>query len=190
VQARTNLEAEEADGLHDRSRATNSTRRAVEGGEEAVACGVDFVPAEAPELATHGRVVLFEQVAPPAVGELGRACCRTGEVGEKDRCKHTIRRRGLALAGEELTDLRESVVGREPQHVIVPRQLDVACSRNRFGQEAPVLDVTNLVSRRMDDQRRHVDRRSDLSHVDVERLRMKASAAPGVLEWTCTRDHH
>ena len=70
VQAGADLEAELAHRLGDRAGAADRPGRAVEGGEEAVAGGVDLLAAEPDQLAPDERVVALEQVAPAPVAEL------------------------------------------------------------------------------------------------------------------------
>ena len=54
----------------DRARTVDRPRRPVEGGEEAVAGGVQLLAPEPRELAAHSRVVALEQLAPGLVAEL------------------------------------------------------------------------------------------------------------------------
>src|SRR5437867_1743410 len=56
---------------------------AVEGGQEAVACGLDLVPAKAVELPSDGVVVLFQEPAPAQVTQLGRPFGRADDVREE-----------------------------------------------------------------------------------------------------------
>ena len=64
------LEAERAHAGADRARGADGPGGAVEGGQEAVARGVDLAPAEPRELLAHQRVVRLEQVAPAPVAQL------------------------------------------------------------------------------------------------------------------------
>src|SRR5918912_3540752 len=65
------LEPEAAHAVADRARGADRACGPVEGGEEAVAGGVDLAPAVARELAADGGLVRLEQLAPAPVAELG-----------------------------------------------------------------------------------------------------------------------
>jgi hypothetical protein len=71
--SRADLDAERAHRIADRTRAADRSGRAVEGREEAVAGGVDFVAAEPRELAPNLGMVRLQEVAPGAVSQLGRS---------------------------------------------------------------------------------------------------------------------
>jgi hypothetical protein len=60
-------QAEWLDARDDRLRGADGAGRPVEGGEEAVACGVALLAAEACELPADERVALREQISPAAV---------------------------------------------------------------------------------------------------------------------------
>src|SRR5581483_1689907 len=64
VQTGAHVQAELLHLPRDRLRAAHAARRAIEGGEVAVARSVDLAPAMAPELTAHNAVELLE-VAPP-----------------------------------------------------------------------------------------------------------------------------
>src|SRR5439155_12747027 len=63
VQARTDGQAEIADGVDDRGRTPDCAGGTVERGEEAVAGRVEFPAAEAQQLAANERVMALEQIA-------------------------------------------------------------------------------------------------------------------------------
>src|ERR1700722_7333635 len=83
----------------------SALRRAREGGQEAVADGLDLAPAKARELIAHVAVVLGQQVAPAPVADPGRVRGRVDDVGEH-HCQQSAHRLAAAAdAGEELLDL-------------------------------------------------------------------------------------
>jgi hypothetical protein len=65
--------------------------RAVERGEEAVACGVPLLAAKARELPADESVVLREQISPVAVTEIGSPLDRPDDVGEEQCGEDTLR---------------------------------------------------------------------------------------------------
>ena len=69
VEPRAHVQAEGRDGVADRAGAAHRARRAIEGGEEAVAGGVDLATAVTFELAADHAVVRL-QVAPRPIAEL------------------------------------------------------------------------------------------------------------------------
>src|SRR5689334_22001724 len=81
VRAGANLEAELAHLLRHRAGAAHGARRAVEGGEEAVARGVDLAAAKPCELAAHEPVVVLQELAPAAVAERARLLRGTHDIG-------------------------------------------------------------------------------------------------------------
>jgi hypothetical protein len=95
VQACTNLEPDVAVGLDDRLRAPYSARRAVEGCEKPVACGVQLTASELRQLSSHEGVVPLEQLAPAAVTQFDRSFGGTDDVGEEDGGEHSLRLRRL-----------------------------------------------------------------------------------------------
>src|SRR5205085_6553659 len=71
VESCAQLEPEAPHAVADRAGGADRPRRPVEGGEEAVAGGVDLPSAVARELAADGNLVRLEQLAPAAIAELG-----------------------------------------------------------------------------------------------------------------------
>ena len=67
VEPCAHLDPERQDGALNRTCAANRAGRAVERGEEAIACRVDLPSAEAREFFPYGAVVCFQQVAPPPI---------------------------------------------------------------------------------------------------------------------------
>src|SRR3972149_2881901 len=68
---RPDLQAQAAHLLQDRPRTPDGAGRPVEGGQEAVAGGVDLAPPEPRELLADDSVVGVEQVSPPPVAPRG-----------------------------------------------------------------------------------------------------------------------
>ena len=71
VESRADVEAEGTHRLDDRLRAPYARAGPVECREEPVARCVDLAAIEARELAADGRVVLFDEIAPAPIAELG-----------------------------------------------------------------------------------------------------------------------
>src|SRR5204863_2275452 len=111
VQAGPDLDAEVGYGIADRTCATDGPRRAVEGGEEAVPSRVDLQAAEPLEEPPDVRVMVLQQVTPPAVAELSGPVRGADDVGEQDRGQAPVGYRGPARPGEELLDLIKGRVG-------------------------------------------------------------------------------
>ena len=181
-----------ADRIDDRLCAADRARGPVEGREEPVARGIDLAPVEAGELASHRGMVLLEQVAPAPVAELGGLLGRADEIGEQHRRQHAIGRPPprVARSGTRGSP-RRVVIGIEPGTWSSPGSSTYFAPGIRRARIAGVLDVADLVVRRVDDQRRHVDRRHDVADVDVEghaheRLRTRPACARG----RCTRPRH
>src|SRR6266852_5110511 len=59
------------------------------------------------ELAAHELVMAREELAPPLVAEPHRGLGRAHEIGEDDRCEHTVGYMGRPHTGQELLDLAE-----------------------------------------------------------------------------------
>src|SRR5438552_3801789 len=95
MQAGAHLEPELLYRLGDRAGATDRAGRAVEGGEEAVACGVELGPAKANQLAPDQGVMLRKQLAPAGIAKLSGPRRRADDVGEEDGRKHAVRLRLL-----------------------------------------------------------------------------------------------
>lgn len=127
-------------------------------------------------------MVLLEQIPPAPITQGRRRLRRPDEVREEDGRKHPIGCRGFACPREELANLGDHPVGIEPRNVVAPGKLDVPRTGDGSGQEACVLHVTDAILDRMDDQRRHVDRRRDVTNVDLvshSRERFPGGLAPG-----------
>src|SRR5207302_9993767 len=72
VQSCTDFEPKRTERFRNRVGTADRSDGAVEGGEESVAGGVDFSPAEATEVSTDERVVLLHECAPAGVAKLGK----------------------------------------------------------------------------------------------------------------------
>ena len=153
---------------HHRERAPDRPRRAVEGGEHAVAGAADRAPAVDGDLLVDDAVVAGDQVVPAPVAEPRRVLGRADDVGEHDRRQDPVRIADAARAGDELLDLVEQRVRvADEVDVVVAGQLDVARARYVLGQVAGVGDVDQAVAAAVHDQRRDPDRRKHRAHVDA-----------------------
>ena len=73
-----------------------SRGRAVEGGEEAVACGIDLVAAKTEKLAADEVVVTLQELAPGAVAERGQLLASAHDaVGEQNGGQSAVQARTL-----------------------------------------------------------------------------------------------
>jgi hypothetical protein len=133
--------------LADGSRTADRPRRAVEGGQEAVAHRLDLAAAVELELAADDRVVALEQLAPARVPERGGARRGVHDVREQHRRKHPVGLADAARAGEEALCLVEDRVGvlREVG-VVAPLQLDEARSRDHVCQVTAAADRDPVVA--------------------------------------------
>src|SRR4029453_2452462 len=100
-----------------------------EAGEEPVPGRVQLTSAKTDELSADERVVLFEQLAPTPVSELGCLRCRSDDVREEDGRKRAV---GLALLpasrlpdlGDEVLDFCRDRFATPNREVADPRHLD------------------------------------------------------------------
>src|SRR5439155_16857240 len=106
VKPGAHLEPELTDCIADRAGAPNRPSRAVEACEEAVACCVEFAPAEPIKLATDHHVVRGEKLRPAVVAEVGRLSGRADDVREEDGTQHRFRLGLSPRTGEEALRLR------------------------------------------------------------------------------------
>src|SRR5213076_154745 len=122
VHARADLDLEVLDGIRDRSRATDGSRRPVEGCKEAIARDVDLAASVASEEASHERVVTVKERSPPAVSELGRLLRRPDDVCEHHGCQYSFEL-GLLLANvreEPLHRVQHAVGAVRPEVEVGP----------------------------------------------------------------------
>src|SRR5580704_10949923 len=78
------VEVERSKGVSDRLGTFDGAPGAVEGGHEAIADGVDFTAAEAPDLSTHALVMAVKEISPSAIAQPGRPVRGTHDVSEQD----------------------------------------------------------------------------------------------------------
>ena len=98
VQPDADRQAQLAQLLDDVAAAADRPRRAVEGGQEAVADGLDLAPAPAAQLVADDPVVVLELGAPAPVAQPGQVLGRADDVGEHDRGQHAVDRRPPSAA--------------------------------------------------------------------------------------------
>ena len=104
------VETDRPDGVDDRCRAADGSRRPVEGHEEAVPRGVDLPPAEPLELAPDHGIEAREQVGPAPVAQLRRALRGPDDVDEHDGREDAVHLAAIAHPGQELLDLLDRAV--------------------------------------------------------------------------------
>lgn len=85
VHARPNGHSQSANSVDDLARTGHRPGRTVEGGEEAVSCGVDLATSGALKRATNDRVVLRQQFPPGPVAQCGGTLRGTDDVREQHR---------------------------------------------------------------------------------------------------------
>ena len=147
--------------------APDAARRAVERRKEAIAGGVDLAAAVAGEDVADGRVVALQQRAPLAVAELLCSFRRADDIGEEHGRQDLLGLRRLPEAGEKLARLRNHLIcDVEPGDVIPPLELDESSTRNLLGQPAPLPERHDGIGRCVQNERGHVDRRSDVADID------------------------
>jgi hypothetical protein len=101
MKAGANLKSERLDRIRDGAGALHSTGRPIEGGEEAVAGGVDLAPAETNEIAPYRGVMVVQKFVPAPVAQVGCLFGGANNVGEEHRGKYAVRLVNRADAGEE-----------------------------------------------------------------------------------------
>ena len=122
-------------------RAADSTRGAVEGGEEAVSRSVPLLAPESGELAPDDGVVCLQKVPPGAVAEFSGALCGADDVREEHGRQHRFRDERHLLAGDEPRDLRRDLRGEKDPPVVVSRDSDCSRAGDRAGDGAPGLSM-------------------------------------------------
>src|SRR5207253_7617752 len=103
------------------------------------------------ELPADELVVALDELAPPAVPELGGAAGRVDDVGEHDGRQHPVRLALRARTGEELHDLVENLVGVDKECVVRARQLDELRFRDQSRERAAPRKRRDTVVRSMKD---------------------------------------
>ena len=112
--------------------------------------------------------MLREQSRPLLVAELPGPVGRADDVGEEDGCEHLLGLRRLAKSRQEIPHLGDDLVGDvEPGHVVLARQLDEAGSLDLLGEPASLFVGDDRILGRVEDERRHVDRRRHVANVDL-----------------------
>jgi hypothetical protein len=161
VDSSADAEVELLRTAQDRPRTRHRTRGAVETAEEAVARGVDLLPAEAREVSPHILVVAGEQVSPCPVAERGCSLRGADEVGQQNRREDGVGDPIGLLTFNECPRLTGDVLER----------LDEGVRRQRDGSgiEDAASDVDHLISlrRAVEYQGRHADAREHISKVGL-----------------------
>ena len=125
MKPRAHLEAEFAYPFGDCAGTADCPHGAIERREEAIACGIDFAPAELIELSANQRMMTSNQFVPAVVPELRSAFSGPNNVREQDGCQHRL---GLGFKPDvayEAARLLRHVVD-EPDRLISVRQLESA----------------------------------------------------------------
>jgi hypothetical protein len=91
--------------------AADRATRPVEGGQEAIAGGVDLASTEPCQVPAHDRVVLVEERAPAGVTECGGSRGGIHDVGEENGGELSVRIWRGSSSGEELLDLAHDLIG-------------------------------------------------------------------------------
>lgn len=151
-------------------------RRAVEGGEEAVAGPLHLAAAVEAELAADDRVMALEQLAPVAIAELRGAGGRADDVGERHGREHAVVLARRPGPGEELLDLVDDRVGvAEHRQVVGALELHQPRVRDPLGHVPGSLDGCDPLGGAVQDQGRDVHHSQDVADVDLgERLQHPA----------------
>jgi len=101
VNRRAHTESQVGEPLVELKRASERPGGRIERGEDAVAGGLHEVAAEPFDRSPRDSVVTIQELTPPSVAESGGASGRIHDIGEQDRCQHTIR----VLRGLQRLDL-------------------------------------------------------------------------------------
>jgi triosephosphate isomerase (TIM) len=165
VEPGTHLDPQRRHGVHDRARAADAARRAVERREEAVAGGIELAAAVAGEAAADCSVVLCDELGPVPVAELCLAGRRVDDVREEDGREHAVELRllveQLVCEGLDRVDVRVGALLHHGRlgagHRLPPRAGDQR--RKRAGL---VLHRTDAAAQ---DERRHADRAEHVADV-------------------------
>src|SRR5262245_9283051 len=114
------------DRLSYRTGTSDRSRWAVESRKEAIARGLNLLPAISLKFLTRESVIGLEECPPRAISQPCRVLGRPYDVGEKHRGEHTIELRGRPHARQELLDLVEGAVDvADVEEVVVAGKLDV-----------------------------------------------------------------
>ena len=160
VDADSYVEAESAGVVADRETTANGTGRAVEDGEEAVACDVDLAPAKASQQGSDAPVVRCDQVSPCPVAHPCSGLGRGDDVREEDGRQHTVEvHLGAVRSGEEPFDgIEELVLIAGEREVVGSRELKQSRPGDICREMARTLDRLLPIVDAMRDQHGHLDR--------------------------------
>src|SRR4029077_9481445 len=139
----TDFQPQRADLVGNDAGAQHPARRAVKGGEYAIAGRLDLTAAIAREIAADRGVMIVEKIAPAAVAQLSSLLSRADDVGEENRSQHPIGRHRRARTGQELLDGIGHLgnVVTDKRHVVDSRELEVAGTGDMFGKIASTLTL-------------------------------------------------
>jgi hypothetical protein len=104
MQSRADFDAQRSNLFGNRARAAYSACRSIESGQNAVASRLDFMSAEAIEVASDCGVMSIKQIAPTAVAECSRFLGRSNDIRKENRSEHPIDDDRRAHAGQEFLD--------------------------------------------------------------------------------------
>ena len=134
-------EVESADGLAECERATDRLRRALEGRQDPVACGLHESAAKALDLAARKRLMAVQELAPPFIAHVASTRGRIDDVGEHEGLESAKRVTFPSHSCEELLDLLYDGGGvRLPDVVVSAEELDEFRTQDLAGDVAGALD--------------------------------------------------
>jgi hypothetical protein len=129
------------------------------------------------DLGERHTVVAIEDGSPGAVAETGRSGGRVDDVGEHERHQLSLRRRARRRPEQEVLDVVDDRVAvARPPVVVGTVQLDELGIGNLLGEPTRTADRPPGVGAPVDEDRRAVDRRCDVS--DVEAAQRPHQAQP------------
>ena len=135
VESSADVDAQSSEGVANGDGAVDGSSRSVEGGHEFISDRVDFLAAEALQLAAHGPVVAVEDLTPLAVAQLSGALGGADDVGEQHRRQHSVGVGGGAYTGQEFFDLVDvSVAVASEDEVVGPGYLNQPAAGDALGQ--------------------------------------------------------
>ncbi len=154
--------------MANRRSATDGTRRPIEGGKQAIACGVDFVPAKQLELPACHRQIAFQQFAPLAVAEHHGALGGSHDVHEQHGGQFAIGLGGRLGAGKEGLDLvDDGAAVTDPWHMVDAGQFDEPGVRYLLRESSCLVNADDAFVRAMKNKCRHLDRRQHAARIDL-----------------------
>ena len=111
VKTSADFESEVANGLGYRPCAFDGPSRSVEDCQGAVSGRPDESTTEVSESALNQLIVKVQRLFPASIAELHGMTGRIDDVGEQDRCQHTIEYRNGSNPGQELLDFAKYILG-------------------------------------------------------------------------------